>query len=404
MEWKLSDCEVLIVGGGIVGLAVALALTEQHPDKRVLVVDKESELAHHQTGRNSGVLHSGLYYKPGSLKAKLAVAGRAEMVAFCERHDIAHDVCGKVVVATRDDELAQLDLLHERGVANGVANSRIGPERLAELEPNASGIAALHVPSTGIVDYRAVVRKMAEVVEAAGGTIQLSRPVTSISVHPGDAVVRTGAGDLTAKWVVNCAGLYCDHVARAAGDEPDVSIVPFRGEYYELVPERRDIVANLIYPVPDPSFPFLGVHFTRMIDGGMEVGPNAVLALAREGYRWRDVSWAELSETLRNPGFRTLARRYWRTGIGEMWRSASKAAFVKALQRLVPEVQARDLQRAPAGVRAQAIRPDGGLVDDFDIVDRGRVVHVLNAPSPAATASLPIGRTIVEVMNERLSA
>lgn len=399
----MSDCDVLIVGGGIVGLAVAMDVTRRNPDKRVVVVEKEAGLARHQTGRNSGVLHSGLYYKPGSLKARLAVRGRAEMVAFCEEHGIAHDVCGKVVVATREDELAQLGLLHERGLANGVPNTRIEAGRLAELEPNAAGIAALHVPSTGIVDYLAVVAEMAAVVEAGGGRIHLGRRVESISELSDEVVVVTDAGDITARWVVNCGGLYSDHVARAAGDEPDVAIVPFRGEYYELVPARRDIVANLIYPVPDPDFPFLGVHFTRMIGGGMEVGPNAVLALAREGYRWRDISTTELSETLRNPGFRKLARRYWRTGLGEMWRSASKHAFVKALQRLVPSVGVADLERAPAGVRAQALRPDGALVDDFDIVDRGRVVHVLNAPSPAATASIPIGRSIVDTIAERLS-
>lgn len=391
-----------MVGGGIVGLSVALALTERAPDVAVVVVDKETRLAHHQTGRNSGVLHSGLYYPPGSLKARLAVDGRAQMVEFCRHHGIAHEVCGKVVVATRPDEIPALEVLHERGLANGVPNERIGPEALRELEPNAAGLAALHVPSTGIVDYVAVCDTMARLVEKAGGTIRLGTLVESVDATGGALRVRTDSGDLGADLVVNCGGLQSDRVARASGTDPHVQIVPFRGEYYEVVPERRDIVRNLIYPVPDPSFPFLGVHLTRMVGGGLEVGPNAVLALAREGYRWRDVDLADLSEVLRYSGFRHLARKYWRTGVGEMWRSASKRAFLRALQRLVPSLQADDLTRAPSGVRAQALRPDGALVDDFAIVEDRLCVHVLNAPSPAATASLPIGHVVVDHLERHL--
>jgi len=391
-----------VVGGGIVGLSVALALTERAPDVAVVVVDKETRLAHHQTGRNSGVLHSGLYYPPGSLKARLAVDGRAQMVEFCRHHGIAHEVCGKVVVATRPDEIPALEVLHERGLANGVPNERIGPEALRELEPNAAGLAALHVPSTGIVDYVAVCDTMARLVEKAGGTIRLGTLVESVDATGGALRVRTDSGDLGADLVVNCGGLQSDRVARASGTDPHVQIVPFRGEYYEVVPERRDIVRNLIYPVPDPSFPFLGVHLTRMVGGGLEVGPNAVLALAREGYRWRDVDLADLSEVLRYSGFRHLARKYWRTGVGEMWRSASKRAFLRALQRLVPSLQADDLTRAPSGVRAQALRPDGALVDDFAIVEDRLCVHVLNAPSPAATASLPIGHVVVDHLERHL--
>lgn len=391
-----------MVGGGIVGLSVALALTERAPEVAVVVVDKEARLAHHQTGRNSGVLHSGLYYPPGSLKARLAVDGRAQMVEFCRHHGIAHEVCGKVVVATRPDEIPALEVLHERGLANGVPNERIGPEALRELEPNAAGLAALHVPSTGIVDYVAVCDTMARLVEKAGGTIRLGTLVESVDATGGALRVRTDSGDLGADLVVNCGGLQSDRVARASGTDPHVQIVPFRGEYYEVVPERRDIVRNLIYPVPDPSFPFLGVHLTRMVGGGLEVGPNAVLALAREGYRWRDVDLADLSEVLRYSGFRHLARKYWRTGVGEMWRSASKRAFLRALQRLVPSLQADDLTRAPSGVRAQALRPDGALVDDFAIVEDRLCVHVLNAPSPAATASLPIGHVVVDHLERHL--
>jgi L-2-hydroxyglutarate oxidase len=398
-----TDYDVLIAGCGIVGLATALALVQARPGIRVGMVDKEPRLGAHQSGHNSGVLHAGIYYTPGSLKAKMAVSGRAEMVDFCARHGVNHEICGKVIVATTSAELPRLHALAERGRANGVPNELIGPERLAELEPHAAGVAAIHVPVTGIVDFAQVCEVMASLVQAAGAEIRLSTAVTSVQSADGGAVVTTTDGDIRARWVVNCAGLQSDRVARAAGIETDVQIVPFRGEYYKLVPKRRHLVRNIIYPVPDPSFPFLGVHFTRRIGGDVEAGPNAVLALAREGYRWRDVRWADVRETLAWPGTRALARKYWRTGLGEMWRSANKHAFVRALQCLVPDIRAEDLQRAPAGVRAQALARDGGLLDDFAIREVGRVVNVLNAPSPAATASLPIGRTVASLITDRLA-
>ena len=356
---------IAIVGGGIVGLATAYALRDLRP----VVFEKEREVGLHQTGHNSGVIHSGIYYKPGSFKAKLSVEGGRLLREFCREHAIPTETCGKVVVATDPSELPRLEELHRRATANGVAIERIGPERLKEIEPHARGIAALHVPGTGIVDYGAVARKLAEFVEVRRGVRVAS------------------ARSLGAKVVINCAGLHCDRLARSR-----MKIVPFRGEYYAL--KRTSLVRGLIYPVPDPSFPFLGVHFTRMIGGGVEAGPNAVLALRREGYRWRDISVRDALETLTYSGFHRLARRYWRMGLMEVWRSWSKPAFVRALQRLVPEVVEDDLERAGAGVRAQALDPDGTLVEDFRIEERPGEIHVLNAPSPAATASLAIGAFI----------
>lgn len=391
--------DVLVVGAGIVGLATALRLMEERPDASIAIIEKESAVAVHQTGHNSGVLHSGVYYKPGSLKAKTAVAGRASMVEFCERHDIAHDVCGKVVVATLPDELDRLAELHRRSVENGVQARMITVEELAELEPHAAGIAAMHVPSTGIVDYAEVCRVMARLVVAAGGQIEFATTVVGISRRAGRSEVSTTGGDYSARLVVNCGGLRCDQVAASDdgfSDPDSTHIVPFRGEYYEIRGERRSLVRNLIYPVPDPSFPFLGVHLTRMMDGSVHAGPNAVLALAREGYRWRDVSLSQVRAHATDKGLWKLGAKYWKTGAGEVWRSANKRAFVSALQRLVPELVASDLERSPAGVRAQALRPTGELVDDFAIVDSEAAVHVLNAPSPAATASLEIGSAIVE--------
>ena len=356
---------IAIVGGGIVGLATAYALRDVHP----VVFEKEREVGLHQTGHNSGVIHSGIYYKPGSSKARLSVEGGRLLREFCRDQGIQTETCGKVVVATDPSELPRLEELHRRAAANGVTVERIGPERLKEIEPHARGIAALHVPGTGIVDYGQVARKLAEFVEVRRG-------------------VRVGsARSLGAKLVINCAGLHSDRLARSR-----IRIVPFRGEYYRL--RRTSLVRGLIYPVPDPSFPFLGVHFTRMVGGGVEAGPNAVLALRREGYRWRDVSVRDALETLAYPGFRRLVRRHWRMGLVEVWRSWSKRAFVRALQRLVPEVVEDDLERAGAGVRAQALDPDGTLVEDFRIEERPGEIHVLNAPSPAATASLAIGAFI----------
>jgi L-2-hydroxyglutarate oxidase len=399
----MTHAEVAVVGGGIVGLATAYQLTRRSPVPRVVVLEKEAGLAAHQTGHNSGVLHSGIYYKPGSLKAVTCRAGKHEMEAFCQAEGVPFDTCGKVVVAVTDAELPALATIHERAVANGVQCERIGPERLRELEPFAAGVAALHVPETGIVDYTQVCERLAERVRERDGQVQTRARVTAIKPRADGVVVRSTAGDVDARCVVNCAGLHCDRLARLEGRKPAARIVPFRGEYYALKPAAEHLCRNLIYPVPDPAFPFLGVHFTRTIGGGVECGPNAVLAFAREGYHKTDVNLRDLAETLTYPGFLRLARRYWRTGLGELWRSVSKAAFVRALQRLLPAIRADHLDPAPAGVRAQAVAPGGGMVDDFLIQEHGRVVHVLNAPSPAATASLAIGRQVADRLAAHLN-
>ncbi len=391
----MDKTDIVVVGGGIVGLATAHQLLKQQPNLQVMVVEKEPSVAVHQTGHNSGVLHSGIYYKPGSRKALLATSGRAAMVKFCEEHNIAHDVCGKVIVATRDADLPRLDALEERAQANGVAARRITAAELNELEPHAAGIAGLHVRAAGITDYGKVCQAMAKEIDALGGTVRTGTEVTDIS--EGSTVrVSTTKGDVEASLVVTCGGLQSDRLALKTAPETTERIMPFRGEYYELAPDRRHLVNNLIYPVPDPDFPFLGVHLTRMIDGSIHAGPNAVLALAREGYTWGDIDLRDLSEVLRNPGWWRLARNYWKTGMGEYYRSLSKRAFVKALQGLVPEVQVEDLVPSPAGVRAQAVSREGSLLDDFVWKETDRVVNVLNAPSPAATASLAIGDAIVE--------
>jgi L-2-hydroxyglutarate oxidase len=399
----MSGQRFVVIGGGIVGLSTAHRLTRRWPDAEVVVVEKEPELALHQTGRNSGVIHSGLYYVPGSLKARTCRQGRAELIEFCEEHGVDYELCGKVVVATSDDEVPRLDELERRGGANGVTLERIGPERLREIEPHAAGIDALHVHDTGIVDYVGMCRRLADLVVAAGGEVRTSAPVTDIRQDGAGSVVVAGGDELRADVVVNCAGLHSDRITALGGQESPAAIVPFRGEYYELEPHARHLCRTLIYPVPDPAFPFLGVHVTKMIDGGVECGPNAVLALAREGYRWRDVDRRDLWEVLSSPAFRTLARRYWRVGMGEMWRSASKRAFVRALQRLVPELQVSDIVPAPAGVRAQALAPDGALLDDFAFAESERVVNVVNAPSPAATAALAIGSAVVDRVAERIA-
>ncbi len=398
-----ARADVVVVGAGIVGLATAYRLSLASPGTTITVVEKESGPAMHQTGRNSGVLHSGIYYKPGSLKAITAVEGRAEMVEFCVDHGIRHDVCGKVIVATSEDELPRLEELHRRAGANGVRAERIGPERLAEIEPHAAGIAALHVPDTGIVDYSEVCRALMEELDSRGVRVVFDAGVDGVDLRGGRVGLRTARGDIEAGLMVNCAGLRSDQVARMDPTvTTDTHIVPFRGEYFELSEDRRHLVNGLIYPVPDPSFPFLGVHLTLMIDGGVHAGPNAVLALAREGYKWTDVDLTQIRESLTDRGLWHLARLYWRTGAGEIWRSLNKAAFVKALQRLVPEIRSSDLSRSPAGVRAQALTSHGDLVDDFALVDGPASVHVLNAPSPAATAALRIGTTITERVMEHL--
>lgn len=398
-----QQVDVAIVGAGILGLATARALLLERPGLSVAVFDKEGGVGRHQTGNNSGVIHAGVYYKPGSLKARLTLTGRAELVELCREHGVRHELCGKVIVATGPEELPRLAALEERAAANGVAVRRLDGAGLRELEPHAAGIAALHVPSTGIVDFPAVCDVLARQITEKGQELHLGTAVTGLHEEAGGVVLEAGDEYLHAGVVVNCAGLQSDQVANLAPtSRTDVRIMPFRGEYYKLKPHRRDLVRNLIYPVPDPAFPFLGVHFTRMVGGGVEAGPNAVPALAREGYSWRRVHRRELAEVLRSRSSWVLLRKYWRTELGELYRSASKAAFVKALQRLVPDVTGDDLVRGGAGVRAQAIAPDGTLVDDFAIVETRRMVHVVNAPSPAATASLAIGRHVADLVTQRL--
>lgn len=395
--------DVIIIGAGAVGLGVALEITRRFPRRRLLVLEKESGVARHQSGHNSGVIHSGVYYKPGSLKARLCVSGAAAMVEFCREHGVPHEVCGKVIVATREDELPRLEELRRRGESNGLTGLRlIGPEELREIEPHAAGLRALVVPSTGVTDYALVCEKYAELITASGGTVLSSAAATGIKRSPGEIVVETPRGAFATDALINCAGLYSDRISRMAGDDPGVMIVPFRGEYYDLVPERAALVRALIYPVPDPRFPFLGVHFTRRITGKVDAGPNAILAMAREGYRRTDVNVREMASWGGFAGFWRMAGRHWRMGMGEWYRSLSKAAFVRSLQRLLPEIRERDLISGGSGVRAQALKPDGALVDDFQFVPSGKVLHVLNVPSPAATASLMIGKTIVDMAADSL--
>ena len=392
-----SRHNVIIIGGGVVGLGVALEITRRFPHLRLLLLEKEDRVARHQSGHNSGVIHSGVYYKPGSMKARLCVSGAAAMIEFCREHEVAHEVCGKVIVAIDTDELPRLEELHRRGEANGLVGLRmIGPEELREIEPHSTGRKALVVPSTGITDYAKVSEKYADLISASGGTVLTSAAATGIRRGTSEIVVETSRGAFSTTALINCAGLHSDRVSRMAGDQPGVIIVPFRGEYYDLVPERAGLVRSLIYPVPDPRFPFLGVHFTRRITGKVDAGPNAVFALAREGYRHRDISLRDLISSLAFPGFWRMARRNWRNGFDEFRRSLSKPLFVRALQRLLPEVSEKDLVPGGSGVRAQALKPDGTLVDDFQFLPSGKVLHVLNVPSPAATASLAIGKTIVD--------
>ena len=397
----MPSTDILIIGAGIVGLATAYTLTQQYPDKQITVLEKEAGLAQHQTGHNSGVLHSGVYYKPGSLKAVNSLAGRRAMLEFCDREGIPYKLCGKVIVAVGEGDEARLEMLHERGVANGIAVEVIGRDRLDELEPHAAGKLALYLPNAGIVDFRLVCERLAQRVRERGHSIQTGAEVTGLTEHNDSVAVRSTAGDFTAAYVVNCAGLHSDRVAALGGTPPAARIVPFRGEYYRLKPEAEHLCNALIYPVPDPQFPFLGVHFTRTAWGEVECGPNAVLAFAREGYRKTDVNVGDLWGTLTYPGFIKLGAHYWRMGAGEMWRSISKAAFVKALQRLMPEITAEQLEPMPAGIRAQAVAADGRMLDDFAFAESARMVHVVNAPSPAATASLSIGKTIVEKLAQR---
>ncbi|MFL5755179.1 MAG: L-2-hydroxyglutarate oxidase [Chloroflexota bacterium] len=397
MTTNAAIVDVVVIGGGIIGLATALRLLEARPGLRVVVLEREAELATHQSGHNSGVIHAGLYYAPGSLKARLSRQGKAELEAYCERKGIAFARVGKVVVALSADELPRLRELEVRATANGVPGlETLDPVRLAEIEPHAAGVEALWSPTTGIVDYRRVALAFADDVRAAGGTIETGRTVTAIHDAPRSLLVRTSGGDVETSSVVACAGLWADRVAGLTGDAGADAprIVPFRGDYYTLTPDARDLVRGLIYPVPDPRFPFLGVHFTRRIDGEVWAGPNAVLAFARTGYRRRDVSVPDLAATLAYPGFLRLASRYLRTGLAEMWRDWSGGAFHSALQRYLPELRRDQLVFGPSGVRAQALARDGTLVDDFDLAGSARVLHVRNAPSPGATASLAIGREL----------
>lgn len=387
--------DVAVVGGGIVGLATAACLSQRFPEARVLLLEKEEVLAAHQTGRNSGVIHSGIYYKPGSYKARFARAGCRSMVEFCERHGVPFEVTGKVIVATREEELPRLEALYRRGQENGLALQRLDAEGVREHEPYVRALQGIFVPTTGITDYAAVSRALARLAEERGATLRLGTRVTGLRERSSGWLVETDRGEFETRFLINCAGLHSDRVARLGGADPQARIVPFRGEYYELTPEKRYLVRGLVYPVPNPDFPFLGVHFTRMIDGAVHAGPNAVLAFAREGYRKRDVALADLADALSYPGFWRLAVKHAGEGMREMWRSASKRAFVRSLQQLIPDVTEADVVPSPAGVRAQALTRSGELVDDFLIVEKARALHVCNAPSPAATSSLEIAREIV---------
>lgn len=400
------EFDLVIVGGGIVGLATALQSIRRQPRIRLAVVEKEDKVARHQTGHNSGVIHSGIYYKPGSLKAKNCVAGAALMVEFCREHSIPFDVCGKVVVATDEAERAGLAELMRRGAANGVPGLRmIERAELREMEPHCTGVEAMHVPGTGITDYSQVARKYVELIQHAGGQIMTGCEVRRIVRRGGELVLETTRGAVKAARMINCAGLHSDRILKLTGDHTELQIVPFRGEYYEIVPARRQLVRSLIYPVADPRFPFLGVHFTRRISGGIEAGPNAVLAMKREGYRKTDFKMRDAVETVLFPGFWRMAIKYWRSGVGEYYRSLNKQAFTHALQKLVPGIQAADLEPAGAGVRAQALDRTGRLLDDFVIVRSSReIIHVCNVPSPAATASLVIGQQIVEMAEGEITA
>jgi L-2-hydroxyglutarate oxidase LhgO len=401
--------DVTVIGAGIVGLAAAMKIAERFPRLRLLVLEKESTIARHQTGHNSGVIHGGIYYKPGSLKAETCVTGRRALLDFCDRNGIAYDLCGKVIVATDEEEIPRLEELFRRGVANQVPGlEMIGPERLGEIEPNARGIRAVYSPATGIIDFTQVAGAYARRVRELGGEVRTLREVKNIVHREGELIVQTSQEEIHTRYLLNCGGLFSDRIARMTAEPGhtaaiDVQIVPFRGEYYKIAPERGSLIKGLIYPVPDPRFPFLGVHFTRSIHGYVEAGPNAVLAFAREGYRWTDINLRDLRETLSFSGFRAVAKKYWKMGLEENYRSLSKRAFTKALQRLVPAITGDDLTPGGSGVRAQAVASDGALLDDFVIKQTGNAVHVLNAPSPGATASLAIGERIVATAAQAFS-
>ena len=395
--------DIIIIGAGIVGLATAWKIKSKSPQTKITILDKETEPGFHQTGHNSGVIHSGLYYKPGSLKAKNCIEGYHEMLRFCDEQEIEYDLCGKIVVATMEHELPLLDNLYNRGTENGLEHlDYLTSEELKEIEPHVAGLRGIRVPQTGIINYKQVCKKLAEKLEELGCEIYYGQTVKKINTANDIQTVICQEKEFTAHLVINCAGLYSDKVARMTPVKPDLKIVPFRGEYYKLKKESEHLVKHLIYPVPDPNFPFLGVHFTRMMEGGVEAGPNAVLAFRREGYKKSDIHLGELMETLAWPGFQKVASKYWKTGFGEMYRSFSKAAFTKALQRLIPEIKESDLEPGGSGVRAQACDRAGGLLDDFSILEDKHFVNVCNAPSPAATSSLAIGNTISEIVLKKL--
>ncbi|MBM3177897.1 MAG: L-2-hydroxyglutarate oxidase [Bacteroidetes bacterium] len=395
--------DVVIVGGGITGLATALRLQKQKPGLKIAVLEKEGKVAMHQTGNNSGVIHSGIYYKPGSLKAQNCIRGYQMLIDFCTEHQVPFERCGKIIVATDEKEKPLLETIYVRGGANGLSGlKKLSAGELKEYEPHVAGIEGIFVPQTGIVDYRLVSEKYAALIVRNGAKLVMETKALSIIKNGVTSIVKTTKGDFETRLVVSCAGLYSDKLANMTGEGKDVKIVPFRGEYYKLKKEKEYLVKNLIYPVPDPNFPFLGVHFTRMAKGGVEAGPNAVLAFSREGYKKSDINLGELTETLLWPGFQKVAAKYWKTGLGEMYRSFSKAAFTKALQKLIPEIQQDDLVDGGAGVRAQACDRTGGLVDDFLIYESDRAIHITNAPSPAATSSLSIGETVAGMALKRI--
>jgi len=398
---SIPTWDVIVIGAGIIGLSSAMEISRRHPGNRVLILEKEDRPGLHQSGHNSGVIHSGLYYRPGSLKAQTCGQGAHSMVAFAEEHGINYQICGKVVVATSEDEIPRLEELQHRGTANGIQGMKmIGPNQLRDIEPHAYGIKALWVPSTGIIDFPAVVKTYARIVTDAGQEIRLGAKVTGIEKRGREVTVETTAGDFLGKFIVNCAGLHADRVAHLAGGDIPLRIIPFRGEYYELCPEKRALVHSLIYPVPDPAFPFLGAHFTRRTDGTVEAGPNAVLAFMREGYTKTSVDPSDLCDIFSYPGFWRLSKKYWKIGLGEMVRSLSKSAFTRSLQKLMPAIRESDLLPGGAGVRAQAVDKKGTLVDDFAIVQTEGAIHVCSAPSPGATASLMIGKRIADMTEE----
>lgn len=390
----MASYDITIIGGGIVGLATGLFIGRRFPQYKLLILEKEADPAHHQTGHNSGVIHSGIYYKPGSFKAQFTKAGNQSMVEFCQEHALPYEVCGKVIVATKPEELPLLENLFNRGQANGLKVKKLSAEQVKEYEPHVQCLGGIHVSTSGIVNYKLVCQKYAELIQVQGGEIKFNHRVNGIVTQANGHSLITNQGNFFSRFLINCGGLQSDRLAKMAGINPDAKIVPFRGEYYELKPEKRYLVKGLIYPVPNPAFPFLGVHFTRMIDGSIHAGPNAVLSLKREGYRKTDFDWGDFTEVMAYAGFWKLVGKHWQEGLQEVIRSFSKAAFVRSLQELIPEVTADDILPNPAGVRAQALKNDGALVEDFLIVPGPNSLQVLNAPSPAATASLEIGQAI----------